>query len=293
MTTRLAWLLFTALAISVSAADKKIVFIAGAPSHGPGEHEHRAGCLLLQSCLRDLPGIRTEVHNNNWPTNAQDAAFADATAIILYCNGGEGHPLLAGERLKIFGELARRGIGVACLHYAVSPTRERGQQELMEWIGGAFEIHWSVLPDWEADFKALPKHAITRGVQPFKLKDEWYFNMRFRKDMKAVTPILSAVPPASTMNAEDGPFTGNPAVRRMVARGEPQHVLWACEREDGGRGFGMTGGHYHRNWGNDQLRKTVLNAILWVAKAEVPEGGVESKLAPGQLETNLDTKQQR
>ncbi|HNQ88902.1 MAG TPA: hypothetical protein PKM73_09835 [Verrucomicrobiota bacterium] len=75
--------------------------------------------------------------------------------------------------------------------------------------------------------------------------------------MKAVTPILSAVPPASTMNVEDGPFTGNPAVRAMVARGDPQHVGWAFEREDGGRGSGLTGGHYHRNGGNDQLRKAV------------------------------------
>ena len=38
-------------AVSVSAADKKIVFLAGGPSHGPGEHEHRAGSLLLNVVL--------------------------------------------------------------------------------------------------------------------------------------------------------------------------------------------------------------------------------------------------
>ena len=38
-------------------AEKKIVLIAGAPSHGPGEHEHRAGCLLLQKCLAQVPGM--------------------------------------------------------------------------------------------------------------------------------------------------------------------------------------------------------------------------------------------
>ena len=34
--------------------------------------------------------------------------------------------------------------------------------------------------------------------------DEWYFHMRFRDGMKGVLPILSAVPPASTMSRPDG-----------------------------------------------------------------------------------------
>ena len=36
---------------------KKIVLIAGRPSHGPGEHEHNAGVLLLKKCLEQVPGI--------------------------------------------------------------------------------------------------------------------------------------------------------------------------------------------------------------------------------------------
>ncbi len=58
---------------------------------------------------------------------------------------------------------------------------------------------------------------------------------------------------------------------------KPQHMAWATEREDGGRGFGFTGGHFHWNWGDDQFRKLMLNAIVWTAKAEVPETGVPSK----------------
>ena len=33
------------------AANKKILLIAGKPSHGPGDHEFRAGSLLLKKCL--------------------------------------------------------------------------------------------------------------------------------------------------------------------------------------------------------------------------------------------------
>jgi type 1 glutamine amidotransferase len=75
-----------------------------------------------------------------------------------------------------------------------------------------------------------------------------------------------------------------------VKGGEPQIVAWACERPDGGRGFGFTGGHYHRNWGNDDVRRLVLNAILWTAKVEVPATGVESKVSEADLKRNLDRK---
>jgi len=64
----------------------------------------------------------------------------------------------------------------------------------------------------------------------------------------------------------------------------------ALERGDGGRGFGFTGGHFHLNWGNADFRKVVLNALVWVSGAEVPEGGVVSSVASGQLFENLDPK---
>src|SRR5437764_14559091 len=117
--------------------------------------------------------------------------------------------------------------------------------------------------------------------------------MRFREKLKGVTPILTAVPPASTMNRRDGPHEGNPEVREAVKHGEPQHVAWACERKDGGRGFGFTGAHFHKNWGNDNFRKLVLNAILWTAKIDVPAEGVPSQLGEEQLKQNLDEKGQR
>ena len=66
--------------------------------------------------------------------------------------------------------------------------------------------------------------------------------------------------------------------------------MWACERPDGGRGFGFTGGHFHKNWANDNFRKDVLNAILWIAKMDVPRNGVESSVTEDELKQNLDEK---
>jgi len=271
------------------AADRKVVFIAGKLSHGPGEHEHRAGCLLLKTCLDKVPGITSVVYSNGWPDDPA-AAFAGASTIVVYSDGGGGHPLLQEDHLKTIEGLMKQGIGLTCIHYAVEPTLEKGEKEFLDWIGGCFEINRSVNPTWTADFKVLPVHPVTRGVNPFKIYDEWYFYMRFRDGMKGVTPILSAVAPDSTMSRSDGAHEGNPAVREAVKRGEPQHMAWVAERPDGGRGFGFTGAHYHKNWGNDDFRKLVLNAILWTAKAEVPPGGIQSHVTADDLKQNLDPK---
>lgn len=276
--------------VSLPAAEgKKIVFIAGRPSHGPGEHEHRAGCLLLKACLDHVPGVTSVVCSNGWPEDAV-GTFADAAAVVVYSDGGDGHPLLRDDRLRVIGDLIKKGVGLSCIHYAVEPTKEKGEQEFLDWIGGCFEINWSVNPTWTADFQSFPEHPITRGVNPFKIHDEWYFHMRFRDSMGGVTPILNAVAPPATMNRQDGPHEGNPAVRASVRNGEVQHMAWAFERPDGGRGFGFTGCHYHKNWGNDNIRKLVLNAILWTAKLEVPPNGVASTVTAEELKQNLDPK---
>jgi hypothetical protein len=70
-------------------------------------------------------------------------------------------------------------------------------------------------------------------------------------------------------------------------------MMWAVERANGGRGFGFTGGHFHDNWGNDSFRKVVLNAMLWIAKGEVPADGIDSVVTPEQLNQNLDPKPSR
>src|SRR5258706_12980493 len=96
---KLSFLLASAfLALTAIAAEKKIVFIAGPPSHGPGQHEHRAGCLLLKSCLDNMPGVTSTVYSNGWPPNANEA-FEGAAAVVVYSDGGGGHPLLERGRL--------------------------------------------------------------------------------------------------------------------------------------------------------------------------------------------------
>lgn len=267
---------------------KKIVFVAGKPSHGPLQHEHYAGSMLLKGCLASIPDLEVVVYQNGWPQ--QNAPFAGADAVIFFVTGGKAHEAIQGDHLQQLKPVMDSGVGFGAIHYGVEVPADNGGKEFLDWMGGYFETHWSVNPHWDAEFKSLPEHPITRGVKPFTINDEWYFHMRFQPGMKGVTPILSAVAPDTTMKREDGPHSGNPAVRKAVAAGEPQHVMWAYERPNGGRGFGFNGAHNHLNWGNPNFRKVVLNAALWIAKVEVPEGGVSCEVSEDDLMSNLDPK---
>lgn len=266
---------------------KKIVFIAGPCSHGPGAHEGNAGCHLLADALKKaMPNtFETVVYQGSWPSDA--AAFNNAAAIVLYMDGGVYHLVL--PHLAQVDSLMKKGVGLACLHYAVEVPKEQAGNYFLDWIGGYFETDWSINPMWTAEFKSIPKHPVTNGVKPFSINDEWYYHMRFPEGMKNVTPLLTAIPPDSTLRRRDGPHENNPFVRAEA--GKPQHTAWVIDRPYGGRGFGFTGGHFHKNWANDNVRKLVLNGIAWIAGVKIPKNGIASPTpSETDLSKNLDDK---
>jgi hypothetical protein len=267
--------------------NKKIVLIAGKPSHGPGAHEFNAGTLLLKKCLDRVPSVTTSFHANGWPPDP--TAFDKADSILLYMDGGDNHPVIQDDHLKIIGDLMKKGVGLVCVHYAVEVPKDKGGPEFLSWIGGYYETKFSTNPVWEADIKSLPSHPVTRGVKPFSLRDEWYFNIRFRPNMEGIVPILVAKPSDETRQGSNSSPRG-PYPHIVAAKGRDEVLAWATERPDGGRGFGFTGAHFHKNWGNENFRKLVLNALVWTAKIEVPAEGVMSIVTEEELQMNLDVK---
>ena len=278
------------VALTAPAAAKKLCMVAGAPSHGPGEHEFNAGVLLLAECLKGIPDLEVAVQLNGWP--ADPAFFEGADAIFLYMDGGGGHPAIQPENLELLRSLMQRGVGLGCAHFAVEVPREQGGAEWMEWIGGYYESGFSCNPIWTPNYDAFPVHPITRGVKPFALSDEWYMHMRFRRELSSITKLLEATP---SDDVRDGPYVApqGPYQHIIDARGAGEAMMWCVERKDGGRGFGFTGGHFHKNWADDNYRKIVLNALLWITKLEVPAQGVASQVSEDDLKRNLDSKGNR
>lgn len=283
-----ATLLLASLATASFGADPaKIVFISGSPSHGRLHHEHRAGNMILAEALNksELNVQANLVPHYGYPEDP--SILEDASTIVIFCTGHRGHVL--NKHLDQFDALMKKGIGVVMIHWATEAEKGKPGEKFLEWMGGFCDLDWSVNPHWTARFKDFPDHPICNGVKPFEINDEWYYHMRFVDGLQGVTPILSDLPGPETLRRGDGPRSGNPTVRKAVAAGQKQHVAWAYERPNGGRGFGFTGAHNHDSWRNEGFRKVVLNAILWTAHVEVPEQGCPlHDVSPSDIEKNLD-----
>ena len=266
---------------------KKIVFVGDTRPHGGrGNHEFLAGAIYLARTINaKYPDAYAVVYTEKkWP---KDLKHADAIIVLLNHGKSAVNPAVK--------EATKRGAGFMAIHYGVEVDKGEQGKNYLKWLGGYFEPFWSVNPWWVPEFKHIPKHETTRGVRPFKIRDEWYYHMRFVKGMKGVTPVLSAVPPVETITSrwKQGQkargHEGNADVYAEVAAGKPQVMAWAYVRPDGARGFGFTGLHNHSNLGDNNFRTLLLNAVAWVAKLPVPENGVSSQpLTRSDLEALID-----
>ncbi len=255
------------------ARPKRILLLAGPDSHAYGGHQHIAGCRLMAERLGRLDGVEASAIVG-WPQD--ESVLKGIDALIVFGDGGRANPLEG--HFDALQPLEARGVGLGLLHYALVVDGKGPEQQLINWIGGIYELNWSVNPHWTAHITALPEHPITRGVEPFTIEDEWYYHMRFRPGMSGVQPLLTALPPASSLSRPDGPHSGNPHVRKAVLEDKlPQHLAWCSDSADGGRGFGFTGLHWHWNWAQDGFRTLLLNACCWLARVEIPRGGVAAQ----------------
>ena len=258
----------------------KIVLVAGTPSHPPGAHEYLATQAVLKGLLEQNPGVFVTIVRDSWPKNPK--ILEGARTIVWYTDGAKNHPLLDAGKFATIQSYLDKGTGFVALHYALNVTKELGAK-MQPWLGGVFD------PDisggtgaikWTPVFKTLPAHPITRGVAPFAINDEWYFNMRFVPGMKGVTPLVTGVPPEDLRKNED--------TKKHPGRAEI--LAWAYDRPGGGRSFAITTPHTHEDWADEGLRRLVVNAILWTAKVEVPRKGAKVALDPADLKKNLDDK---
>jgi len=256
-------------------ARKKVVLIAGKKSHGPvgnGIHDYGWSARLLRVMLEHSNvkhQVRVEHHLDGWPRDP--STLDDADTVLVISDGRDGDlyqeaPHLARpERVRRFDRLMKRGCGFLTFHFSTfAPNRYSA--DVLRWSGGFFQWETAGKRQWysaittrEAEVRpASPGHPVCRGLVPFRLREEYYYNIRFKAGDRGLAPIW--VVPALGGRKPDGNV-----------------VAWARQREDGGRGFGTTCGHFYDNWKRPQFRKMVLNAIAWTAKVDVPAGGVEAR----------------
>ncbi|MGQ0383866.1 MAG: cupin domain-containing protein [Gammaproteobacteria bacterium] len=250
---------------------RKIVLVGGVPSEGPGRHDYPNGTRLLKSLLessaelRAIENLTVEAHTDGWPSDP--SAFDDAATIVLYCDGLENHPLFDPGRRAVFQSLMQRGVGLVALHQAVTVPAGDVAIGLERWLGGA---RYGMYDRTTEMAELTPAgHAVGRGVAPFAYYDEFYPTIRFERGAGKLTPLLTG---ALHVQFREG---------RHLVIGAPvtTTVAWAFEREAGGRAVGFSGAHYLMAFDVPELRRLLLNAVIWTAGLEVPEDGVHSEPA--------------
>lgn len=247
-----------------------VLFVAGPDTHGWGAHDHNPSTAVLAESLKEAMGdsVQINVVWSDWPSEDD---FAKADVCVIYSDGW-GRSILTGvTRLSQIESFMNDGKGVLRIHWATGshPAEKEFHREL---FGGNMESDYSVHSIlWNQKFE-LEKHPITSGMKSFELFDECYFHMRWVDDERTgVEDVLTAKP---------GPDFQAPSVtplaRELLQRDEPQTVAWVYNRPRGGRAFSYTGGHFHWDWANDNLRMMVLNAIVWAGGRDTPEEGLIS-----------------
>jgi type 1 glutamine amidotransferase len=230
-----------------------------------------AGGRLMQWALENMgnvSGVKADVVYE-WPKERR--VFETASTIVFI--GDTFPPQRMPDRaanLRDVGEMMTRGMGIVCVHFATGLRAEDvepdGAHPLLGWLGGYFATrtphHQSVAKIFQSVTvsPAAKEHPVSRGWREFTVDDEPYFNNYFGPGGNRLAANVTAF--ATAMLPPEAP-------KREV-------VAWGTQRTDGGRGFGIVMPHFYKNWANEDLRKFILNGIVWTGKLEVPAGGVRT-----------------
>ena len=142
----------------------KVVLVAGHKSHGHLEHEFFAGCAVLMNLLKQN-GVNVVMARDGWPKD--EKIFDNAKCIVLYMDGGGGHPAIKPEHMALLQKHIDQGVGFVNLHYAVEYPADAAAKGPLHWLGGYYETGYSINPTWAGRLRhaaRAPDHPRRQAV---------------------------------------------------------------------------------------------------------------------------------
>jgi type 1 glutamine amidotransferase len=243
-----------------AGSPKKVLLLGQTRDHPAKTHEYMAGLRVLKKSLQGVRGLKLEIHQADEPWPEGPELLKDADGVVLFLGEGARWEQVDPRRLKALQELAARGGAIVGIHWAIGAKDARYISRHLELMGGCHGGADRKYTLVETDLKVVDrKHPITRGIEDFRLDDEYYYQLKFAKQ-GTVRPLLQA-----------------------TIEGKPETVAWAFERPDGGRSFGFCGMHYHRNWSVPACRRLIAQGLLWTLKMPIPQQGLAVEISPQDL----------
>jgi type 1 glutamine amidotransferase len=236
-----------------TAPPMKLLLVGSGPDGHPATtHEYMAGLKILAKCLKDVPGLEITTVRAGEPWKDGPELLARADGVVFFLSEGARWMNHDPKRREALEQMAARGGGIAVLHWAMGTKDAEHIDGCLKLLGGCHggpDRKYKVL-ETEASI-ADRKHPITTGIEDFRVKDEFYYRLKFIKAARGVHPLL-----------------------RVTIDGQPETVAWCWDRPEGGRSFGFSGLHFHDNWRLPAYRRLVAQGVLWTIKKPIPKDGL-------------------
>lgn len=209
----------------------RVVLVAGAKDHGPGEHDYPTWLKAWKELLSAGQNIEIATAME-WPAKEE---FQKADAMVFYQYGDWD-----AKRAADIDAFLERGGGLVYIHWAVAGRK--GTDEFAKRIGLASNVIKFRHGPLDLDFKNA-KHPVTRNIDNLKLVDESYWKMT-------------------------GDLPKDRVLGWAKEDGEPQPLFWSLERGKG-RVFVSIPGHYSWSFDDPLFRVLLLRGLAWSAKEPV------------------------
>jgi type 1 glutamine amidotransferase len=239
-----------------SPAKQLLLLSQGPDGHPPGTHEYVAGQRVLEKCLSQVSNLTiSQVRaDGDWADGPELLAKVDG--VVLFVSEGAKWLSADPKRRAAFAELARRGGGLSVIHWGMGTKDPANIEPFVSLFGachGGPDRKYKFL---ETQVRVVAKdHAIAKGIADFKIKEEFYYQLKQQQGAASLVPLLTA-----------------------EIDGAEHMVAWAWQRADGGRSFGYTGCHYHENWSRPEYQRLLAQGVLWTLKVTPPQEGFPAEV---------------
>jgi hypothetical protein len=264
LTRFLALAVVAALGATTFAEDlkpKRLLLLAQGPDgHPKATHEYVAGQKILGKCLGSVPNLTCEIVrcDGDWPEGPEVLAKADG--VVLFVSEGAKWIGSNPARRAAFADLAKRGGGLSVLHWGMGTKPAEHIEPFVALFGACHGGSDRKYKFGETGVQvAAPDHPATKGLPDFRIEEEFYYQLKQQPEAKLV-PLLTA-----------------------EIDGEKPMVSWAWEREGGGRSFGFSGCHFHKNWERPEYRSFISQGVLWTLKIDPPAEGFPAEIKADDL----------
>src|SRR5260221_9678429 len=168
-----------AVPLMAETPNKLLLVGQGPDGHPPQTHEYVAGLRILKKCLDPVAGLDIVSVRADEPWKEGPELIERADSVVLFLCEGAKWAQADPKRSEALNRLAKRGGGVVGLHWGMGTKDTANIAGFLNLVGGCHGGPDRKDAVVETDVQPNAKHEIAAGIAPFKIRDEFYYRLKF------------------------------------------------------------------------------------------------------------------